>query len=435
MGEKTFRVAVARKAIKAVPSTNGVYLFTQKGRILYVGKSVNLKARLLSHLENAKIDAKEAAIINHADAIEYIVTDSEFNALFLESRLIKTHKPRYNRRWIDDKNYLYIKITTGEIYTKIFPVRKEAEKKSAYFGPFSSTRDIYEILREIRKVFPFCTQKKLTNRACFYSKINQCNPCPNKIENLKNPVEKIQLQRVYKQHIKRIIKVFSGNPELVLKDLYKQVKQLTQQEQYEAALEVRNRIYKLDQLIYHRLFAPDIIPLYNQSVEAVTRLSQMLTPYFQLSTLHRVECYDVSNFSGQEATAALVVLTDGLIDKSQYRKFKIKDPLLRSDFEMLREVLQRRFRNTWEKPDLIIVDGGRPQVRILMQTLATLEVDLPVVGIAKRPDRFVIGIHGLPTLKPSVQDPGFRLIQALRDESHRFAKKFHTQLRNKKLLQ
>lgn len=430
------KAEVTRAAINSVPSTTGVYLFTQKGRIMYVGKSINLKARLLSHLENAKIDNKEAAIINNSDTIECIVTDSEFNALFLESKLIKTHKPRYNRRWIDDKNFLYIKVTVGDDYPKIFPVRKESEKKSKYFGPFSSTQNINEILHEIRRVFPFCVQKKITKRACFYSKIHLCNPCPSKIESLADGEEKKRLKRLYRQNIRNIVKVFEGQTDLVLKDLYKQVKQLTSEENYEEAIKIRNRIYKLERLIHQKLFGPDTMPNFNRSAQSLNSLLELLSPYFsELKALHRIECYDVSNFAGKEATASMVVFTDGLIDKGQYRKFKIKGELLRSDFEMMQEVFQRRFRNIWEKPNLVIVDGGKPQVRIVMQTMQQLGEAIPIVGIAKNPDRFVIGKNELQTLKPMVQNPGYQLIQAMRDESHRFAKKYHTELRRRRLLQ
>lgn len=436
MNATPVKITVSREVINTVPSTHGVYLFICKGKILYVGKSINLKVRLLSHLENAKVDPKEAAIINNSDAIECIVTDSEFNALFLESKLIKTHKPRYNRRWIDDKNYLYIKITTGEIYPKISAVRKENLKKATYFGPFSSTKNVHGILREIRKVFPFCTQTKISKRPCFYSKIHQCDPCPNKIESLTDPQEKKRLRQIYRRQLNRIIKVFRGRTDLVLQDLYDELKRLTQQARFEEAITVRNRIYKLEQLINHTLFSPDTMQLPNQSAEALTKLKELLTPYFgHMSEIRRIECYDVSNFAGKEATASMVVVTDGLIDKSQYRKFKIKDPLLRSDYDMMQEVFRRRLRNQWEKPDLIVVDGGKPQVRTVLQTLQVADINIPLIGIAKNPDRFVIGVAKLSTIKPPVQNVGFRLVQALRDESHRFAKKFHTELRRKKLIQ
>ena len=166
-----------------LPSQSGVYLFYSGKEIIYIGKSVNIKARVASHLENAKINNKEAAIISHADRLEYLLTDSEFKALLLESRLIQQHQPKYNAVWKDDRSYLYIKIT-HELYPKVYAVRKENDGKAIYFGPFSSQRQVNLILREIRKVFPFCSQKKISARPCFHSKINLCSPCPNVIAGL-----------------------------------------------------------------------------------------------------------------------------------------------------------------------------------------------------------------------------------------------------------
>ncbi len=120
-----------KEQIGVLPSTIGVYFFVKGGKIQYIGKSVNIKARILSHLENAKISPKEAAIA-HADTIRYIATDSEFKALLLEADLIQKHRPKYNVIWKDDKSYLYIKITVKDEFPKLFPVRKENDGKSLY---------------------------------------------------------------------------------------------------------------------------------------------------------------------------------------------------------------------------------------------------------------------------------------------------------------
>ena len=129
----------------------------------------------------------------------------------------------------------------------------------------------------------------------------------------------------------------------------------------------------------------------------------------------------------------MVVATRGQVDKSQYRKFRMKNPRLRSDFDMLAETLTRRFRNKWTKPDLLVVDGGKPQVRTVLETLGGLGIAVPVVGLAKNPDRLVLGTPALPTKRPSFHDAGFNLLRLLRDEAHRFSKKYHTSLRDSKL--
>lgn len=419
----------------AVPPSCGVYFFKKGNEILYIGKSVNLKSRLLSHLENAKLDNKEAAIIQNSDTIEYVIAESEFKALLLESDLIRKHKPKYNSRWRDDKSYLYIKVTVKDEYPKIFAVRREYDSKSKYFGPFPSMYSIEEILKEIRKIFPFCTQKQLSKKRCFYSKINLCRPCPNVIDQTKDPEEKTKLKREYRNNIRQIIKIFEGKTDIVLKNLYKELKLLTREERYEEALALRNKVYRFEHLIHDRIFSSGhISEEYNQSEVRTKNLLTILNHFFpNLEKLNRIECYDISNLSQKEATASMVVFTDGLSDKSQYRKFKIKDLKLQSDFDMLEEVIKRRFNHDWERPDLLVVDGGRPQVRRVSQVLRTLTIEIPLIGIAKHPDRFVINVDNFPIVRPPVHSLGFGMIRAIRDESHRFAKKYHLLLRNKKL--
>ena len=182
---------ITKKHIKKLPSIIGIYLFKKNKIVNYIGKSVNIKARISSHLENAKLDNKERLIIDSSNKIEVIPTESEFKTLILEAKLIRKFQPKYNSIWKDDKSPLYIKITIKEEYPKIFLIRKpsfakaskgkELNKNSLYFGPFSSTRTAETIISDIRKITPFCTQKKITKKACFYSKIGLCNPCPNEI--------------------------------------------------------------------------------------------------------------------------------------------------------------------------------------------------------------------------------------------------------------
>ncbi len=423
------------KIAENVPPSCGVYFFKKGDEIIYIGKSVNLKARLLSHIENAKLDNKEAAIIGNSDVIEYVIADSEFKALLLESDLIRKHKPKYNSRWRDDKSYLYIKITMKDDYPKIFAVRREFDEVSRYFGPFPSMYSIEEILKEIRKIFPYCTQKKLSKRPCFYSKIHLCNPCPNTIDLIKDEEEKARQKRIYRNNIRQIIKILEGKTDVVLKGLYQDLKDLTETEKYEDALILRNKIFRFEHLIHDRIFSSThITENYNQSEGRTKNLLEILQPYFpSLSKLNRIECYDISNFSQKDATASMVVFTDGLSDKSQYRRFRIKNKALQSDFDMLDEVIRRRFNQDWIQPDLITIDGGKPQIRRVKEVLESLNITIPLIGIAKNPDRLIIGIDALPTIRPPVRSLGFGMIRALRDESHRFAKKYHLLLRNKKL--
>lgn len=421
--------------LKELPTTNGIYQFVSKGKIIYIGKSVNLKARVLSHIESAKIDAKEAAIVNNSDELRYYITDSEFKALLFESRLINKHHPQYNVRWRDDKSYLYIKVTVKDTYPKVFLARREDDKKSKYYGPFPAVKTAQYIIRAIRKVVPYCTQKNIGKRACFYNKIGQCSPCPNIIEHLDNEDEKKRLTKEYKTNIRKVMKVLDGRSDILLDDMYKELKKYTEQEQYEEAIIVRNRIFRLEEFLNGKTLDKEYEEAYNQSAVALEKLQSILVRFYpELPLPNRIECYDISNTNQQDATASMVVMTEGLVDKKEYRKFKIKDLELQSDFDMMREVLTRRIKNKWPKPDLLVVDGGKPQVRIAQQVLAELNFDVPLIGIAKSPDRLVIGDQYMPTVRPPLNNLGFNLIRALRDESHRFAKKYHVYLRGKKMV-
>ena len=408
-----------------LPSTPGIYLFKKGKTYLYIGKSVNIKARVLSHVENSTQDTKEYAIVSQSDSIETQITDSEFKALLLESELIQIYHPKYNVIWRDGKSHLYIKITE-EKYPKIYPVRKEDDKKSLYFGPFSSTHDVESLLRTIRRIIPFCSQKKITKRPCFYHKIGLCDPCPNDIGSR---------GKEYRRNIRRIVSLLLGKTGILLNSMNRELKTAIKEEHYEEGLKIRNRIQTLQYLIQNRSFERYGEHDFNNSEESMQALFSLISPYFpHITNLKRIECYDISNLSQKQGTGSMVVLTDGLIDKNQYRRFKIKNSKIQSDFDMLDEVITRRFKNSWEHPSLIIVDGGKPQVRRIIQVLQNLCINIPILGIAKGPDRFILGVKGMPTINPRSNNLGYRLIQLIRDESHRFARKYHLFLRNKRML-
>lgn len=408
-----------------LPSTAGIYLFKKGKTYLYIGKSINIKARVLSHVENSTQDTKEYVIVSQSDSIETQITDSEFKALLLESELIQIHHPKYNVVWRDGKSHLYIKITE-EKYPKIYPVRKEDDKKSLYFGPFSSTADVESLLRTIRRIIPFCSQRKISKRACFYHKIGLCDPCPNNIGSR---------GKEYRRNIRRIVSLLLGKTGILLNSMNRELKTAIIEERYEEGLKIRNRIQTLQYLLQNRSFERYGEHDFDNSGESLQALFSLISPYFpHLPNLNRIECYDISNLSQKQGTGSMVVLTNGLIDKSQYRKFKIKNEKIQSDFDMLDEVITRRFKNKWEKPSLIIVDGGKPQVRRIMQVTEKIGIEIPILGIAKGPDRFILGVKGMPTINPRTNNLGYRLIQLIRDESHRFARKYHLFLRDREML-
>lgn len=426
---------ITRSNIDNLPNTIGLYLFKKNNVINYIGKSVNIKARVLSHLENAKLDNKEKLIIDNSNIIETIITESEFKALILEAKLIKELQPKYNSIWKDDKSPLYIKITIKNEFPKVFITRKpsfvettegkEFDKNSLYFGPFSSVRMVEKIINDIRRIIPFCTQKKISKKACFYSKIGLCNPCPNEIKN-------IEEKKQYKKNIRQVISILNGNVLTIINDLNKQLNVLIKNKMYERAIIIRNKIFRFDRLLHLR---EDSEYSFNNSKENLDEMLSILKKYFpQLNKLDRIETYDISNLGLKQAVGSMVVMKNNQIDKKEYRRFKIRQEGLKSDFDRLKEIMTRRIKQNWPVPDLIVVDGGRPQIKAILKIFDSNKVNIPLIGIAKNPDRVIIGVEGYPNLFLKNDSKILNVIRLLRDESHRFARKYHLFLRNKDFL-
>lgn len=428
---------ITKNILNKCPSSPGIYFFKQGKTVLYIGKSVNIKARIKSHIENAKTDRKELLIINQSDSIDNIVTDSNFYAILLESEMIQKYKPKYNVILKDDKSELYIEITTKDEYPKVLLTRKkDLAANNTYFGPFSSVRTAAQLISEIRKIIPFCTQRKVSQKPCFYSKIGLCSPCPNLIYKEINVAVKNNLKKKYYFNIKMAKSILKRKADMVLKKQYILLKSLIKSQKYEEAIPIRNKISRLENLMYNQSFHEGNIEIqYNNSGEALLNLINLLRRYYPyINNLSRVECFDVSNINQKQATASMVVFVNGIMNKNEYRRFKVKNIRLKSDIDMLREVITRRFNNKWRRPNLLVVDGGKPQVSTVLKLIKQLNLFIPVIGIAKRPDRLIIGVSKTPTVYLENNDSGLNLIRHIRDESHRFAKKYHVLLREMNFL-
>jgi len=416
---------ITKSQTNNLPNTIGLYLFKNNKVINYIGKSVNIKARILSHFENAKLDNKERLIIKNSNKIETIITESEFKALILEAKLIRELQPKYNSIWKDDKSPLYIKITIQNEFPKIIITRKESDKQNLYFGPFSSVRMVEKIINDIRRIIPFCTQKKISKKACFYSKIGLCNPCPNEIKNITD-------KKQYKKNIRQVISILKGNVKVIINGLNTQLNILIKNNQYEQAIIIRNKIFRFDRLLNLK---DESEFFQNNNEKSLDEMLINLKKYFpQLNNLDRIETYDISNLGLKQAVGSMVVMKNNQIDKKEYRKFKIKQVGLRSDFDRLKEVVNRRLQQKWPIPDLIIIDGGRPQIKAILNIFESNKILIPLIGIAKNPDRVIVGAEGFPNLFLKNDSKILNVIRLLRDESHRFARKYHLFLRTKDFL-
>lgn len=436
-----------QKKITALPTTPGVYLYKDvSGSVIYVGKAVNLRRRVKQYFDTEEtLSPKTQQLVRHIATIKIIQTVTEFDALLLEARLIQQFQPKYNMIAKDDKSPIYINVPTHESLPRITLTRKPGggdEKKVFYAGPFQSTRVARSILRSIRRCIPFCTQKIRNGKPCFYTHIGLCAPCPSYIEKMPEGNEKKQQIQNYRKNIFRVIRILKGNILPIINELTAEMEMLSTQEQYEKAAGIRDRIEHMKQLLQTHfdpsLYMHDMIAI-GETIEreSADLHDVLIAAYPNLPEIHKIECIDISNTSGTLPVGSLVVMVDGVIDRARYRRFAIHDITGPNDTAMIHQVVTRRLKHTeWPYPDMLLIDGGKGQVKAAQLALQTAGVSIPVVGLAKRYESLVMPLGGILTLVHMQTDrPAIRLLARIRDESHRFAITFHKLKRAKDFIQ
>ncbi|MBU1033974.1 GIY-YIG nuclease family protein [Patescibacteria group bacterium] len=413
------------------------------GQILYVGKAKNLKKRVTSYKRSPLLSKKIKKMTELARRVEHQVLDSEIEALLIEAELIKAHQPYFNSRLKDDKSNIYLLISK-EKFPKILRVRKtdlnkkKYQEKLALFGPFASSYRLNELLKIIRPIFRWCNQaKQKQNKACLYHHIDLCSgACCQEIS-----------EEDYQKDIQQLILFLRGQKKDLLKELEKEMLALAKEEAFEKAQFNKIKILLIKEITSnkYKLKSDLILPNFSQeeNKEALIHLRKILHQegiVDQNQEFKRIEGYDVSNTMGQNATVSMVVLTNGEKDQSQYKFFKIRTLNTPNDYQMLQEALRRRQNHPeWGVPDLIMMDGGKGQVRAVAKIWQNHAL---VIGLVKNPDRLVICFKNqekkdaLETkiIQLQTEHPTLKMLQRLRDEAHRFAKKQHTRLREKNLL-
>lgn len=431
--EKLDRVEISDKFWKQLPETAGVYVFYKNSEVLYIGKAINLKRRVSSYFD-LDLEPKTASMISQAGSLGLIQVGSELDALLLEARLIRHYMPRYNIVAKDDKHPLYIRITK-EKYPRVLMARKIAEndKNLAFYGPFPSGANVRAVLKLVRRIFPF-SDHKISKRACLYSHIGLCNPCPNIIE--ESP-EKDLLIKKYSKNIRHIRSILDGNIDKVVRNIKTEMEINAKSENFEEAARLRNKINQLEYITRPQL--PTEYYLENPNFYEDNKskeLNQLSALLFQKNVYHekldRIECFDIAHLAGSSPTASMVTFVKGEADKTMYRHFKINKARGGDDYGSLGEVAGRRKNHfsDWGKPDLIVVDGGIGQVKSFNDAFNSIGVTgIPIVGIAKHPDRLIIGKE-----KSRLTGAALNLVSRMRDEAHRFARRYHHKLVSKSLI-
>lgn len=383
-----------------LPSCPGVYFFHDKsGKILYIGKAVNLKRRVSSYFQKNHTDSRIEDMVSRIVKINCRKTDSAIEALILEANFIRHYQPFYNIKSKDDKSFVNIAISK-EDFPRVFVIRPNVErlfkgiKIGRIFGPYPSSGSARAALKILRKIFHFRGLEKTPEAERFYREIMLV---PESKEG-------------YKESIKGLVLFLEGKKKRLITGLQRQMEEAAKKDQYEKAAQIRDRIFALQHI---------------QDV-ALLKESEWNEGFNSIVPPARIEAYDISNIFGEYAVGSMVVFTNGKMDTGEYRRFRIKRVKGISDIGMMKEILKRRFAHgEWQSPNLIIVDGGIGQLNAARQVLGEYGMNIPVIGIAKGPDRKGEKLF----FTKNAPLPDKKLIVQLRDEAHRFAISYHRKLK------
>ena len=415
---------ILEKKLADLPNSPGVYFFIGKsGEILYIGKATSLRARVRSYFQSTHNDYKTPLLVKNIHDLRTIDTSSSIEALFLEAEFIKRHKPLYNVREKDDKNFIFIRVAVKEDFPYVSLVRRPTDDYARYFGPFVASLQVRQALRYLRKIFPYYTKSQKAHT----SKIEY------QIGNIPHPTVS---QKDYNSSIRKLMLIFEGKTDKLIKQLEREMNTLSKAKEFEKAAEIRNQYLAVKGLSTKISIGDDD----TYDIKLDEALSQLATTLKLAKNPRRIECYDISNLSGQDAVSSMVVFTDGIPDLQQYRHFKMrtKGP---NDFAMMQETLERRFssRNArWQHPDLIIVDGGKGQLSSATKSLKKLGLEIPICGLAKRYETIIVQQEANADVifmehNFSAGTSVLHLIQRIRDEAHRFAISYHRVSRKKRI--
>lgn len=433
-----------KKKLADLPKTPGVYMHKdKKGQIIYVGKAAVLNNRVRQYFQPAtakSADDKTKVLIAEIVDTDWTEVDNELEALFLEAELIKRYKPQYNILERDDKASSYVRIDRKSKAPSVTTTRRPLDDGAEYFGPYINTFALRRALKYLRRVFPYSTHTTLPSRACLQVHIGLC-PGPETLE--------FDLAK-YQADLGRLISYLKGNRVALIKDLETGMKKASKDKDYEQAAILRNQLHSLRSLSTHIIFSDKE----SQDLSKDHALVDMYDLLGLRKLPRRIEGYDISHMSGTNTTASMVVFSNGVSDKSAYRKFKMRIPG-NDDYAHMREVITRRFSQknikSWGMPDVVLIDGGKGQLSSAIFAASELGIDVHMIGLAKQSEQIVIhSPSNLVNLNETklVELEGnkelsedfvllnipeskhlIKLLQRIRDESHRFAVSYHSTLK------
>jgi len=424
-----------QQKVRTFPRAPGVYLMKDKlGRVIYVGKAVNLRSRAGSYfLAAAATDRRTQDLVPEIADLDFIQTDSEVDAVLLEARLIKDIQPRFNQELKDDKTFPYLQITTREEFPRVEFTRNPRTKGVKLYGPFTSAKKLRSMIAVLQKIFKFRTcsldihedeEKWRWFRPCLLASIQQCTaPCNLRIS-----------KEDYREGIRRLRMFLDGKKDRLLRELTAAMQQAAHERKFEKAARLRDEIKALGSLSLKGNLNDHVQPevFYIDPRKGLAGLKKT----FQLPKMPRViEGMDIAHLQGGETVASLVQFIDGLPFKHGYQRFKIRTVDGVDDFASMREVVSRRFRRLQQEgaafPDILLIDGGKGQLNAALAALKAINVEGPfTISLAKREEEIYVPGEETPR-QLGRHAYALRLLQYVRDEAHRFAQSYHHLLRHK----
>ncbi|MCA9019883.1 MAG: excinuclease ABC subunit UvrC [Planctomycetaceae bacterium] len=424
-----------REKVRKFPTTPGVYLMKDaQARVIYVGKAVNLKSRASSYFNQAAaVERRTAELVTEIADIDYLETETEVDALLLEARLIKDIRPRFNSELKDDKTFPYLQIVTSEEFPRVEFTRQPLSKGVKLYGPFTSAKKLRGTISVLQKIFKFrnCTLDIEENderwrwfRPCLLASINQCTaPCNLRIS-----------KEEYRDDIRRLRMFLDGKKDRLLKELRTDMLTASKELKFEKAARIRDEIKALESLNLRGNLEDHAQPEVFQ-IDPKKGLKGLQKVFKLAETPRVIEGVDIAHLQGGETVASLVQFIDGLPFKHGYKRYKIRTVEGIDDYGSLREVVSRRLSRLSNSgdtfPDVLLIDGGKGQLNAVMDAIRTMGIDPPfTISLAKREEEIYVPGESEPR-RLSRHSYALRLLQYVRDESHRFAQAYHHTLRHK----
>ena len=412
-----------KQKLTKLPAAPGVYFHkNSEGEIIYVGKAAVLKNRVRQYFQKSKKDVKTTALVAEIADTDWITVDTEMDALFLESEMIKRYMPKWNILLRDDKAVSYVRIDMNNEVPYVSFTRNPIDDKATYIGPFYGKSAVEKAVRMMRRIFPYYT-KPYSGRKTLDTDLE-----------LTPGIEIGKMTaKDYKRNLRKLIRYLEGDRKKLVKDLEKTMRDEAAKGNYELAAEARDQLFGLRELKRKIVFS-DKEFLDISSDQALRQLQDLLGLE---RPPRRIEGYDISHQSGKDVVGSMVAFINGAAARSEYRKFKIRTST-NDDLKSMQEVITRRLKHKeWEYPDLIILDGGVTQVNAVLPLVEPYRI--PVIGRDKSGDHSKsAGVKIIIPGREPVRLPSgshiARLIARVDEESHRFAITYHTLLKRKSML-